>query len=201
MLQGGFISSEWLNKPEPVFDKLKNVSLRKYMPWIHYWGGWPLFQEMLNTLDVIAKKHSVSISNVAVRLHLLVPSSASLLSRAPPTVTQSVYTTLPRLMRRPLSWCGYLSFHEDDPSDVVKILVLLVQSCNISCLRFVAAYLWHHIHLSKPRYSYRTLYQLYTGPLGARSEGGRRGCSGCPSRLQRAYKGQQENLFIHFGQG
>ena len=66
--QGGFISSEWLNKPEPVFDKLKNVSLRKYMPWIHYWGGWPLFQEMLNTLDVIAKKHSVSISNVAVRL-------------------------------------------------------------------------------------------------------------------------------------
>lgn len=113
--QGGFISSEWLNKPEPVFDKLKNVSLRKYMPWIHYWGGWPLFQEMLNTLDVIAKKHSVSISNVAVRLHLLVPNTVSLLLRAPPTMTQSVYTTLIRLMRRPVCWCGYsLSVHADD---------------------------------------------------------------------------------------
>ena len=76
--KGGFISSEWLNKPEPVFDKLKNVSLRKYMPWIHYWGGWPLFQEMLNTLDVIAKKHSVSISNVAVRLFCFILFHVSL---------------------------------------------------------------------------------------------------------------------------
>lgn len=65
-LKGGFISSEWLNKPEPLNDKLKNVSLRKYLPWIKYWGGWGLFQQMLSTLDVIAKKHSVSISNVAV---------------------------------------------------------------------------------------------------------------------------------------
>ena len=64
--QGGFISSDWLNKPEPLNDKLKNVSLRKYLPWIQYWGGWGLFQEMLSTLDVISKKYSVSISNVAV---------------------------------------------------------------------------------------------------------------------------------------
>ena len=64
--QGGFISSDWLNKPEPLNDKLKNVSLRKYLPWIQYWGGWGLFQEMLSTLDIIAKKYSVSISNVAV---------------------------------------------------------------------------------------------------------------------------------------
>ena len=66
-LQGGFISNEWLNKPEPNVDKLKNVSLRKYYPWIRYWGGWSLFQEMLNVLNVIANKYSVSISNVAVR--------------------------------------------------------------------------------------------------------------------------------------
>lgn len=135
--QGGFISSEWLNKPEPVFDKLKNVSLRKYMPWIHYWGGWSLFQEMLNTLDVIAKKHSVSISNVAVRLHLLVPHTVSLLPWAPPIMTQSVYTTLIRLM----SWlvCRGVSLiiHTYDASDVVKLLVLLVRSCDISCLRLI----------------------------------------------------------------
>lgn len=31
-----------------------------------YWGGWGLFQEMLAVLDVVSKKYSVSISNVAV---------------------------------------------------------------------------------------------------------------------------------------
>ena len=55
------------NKKQPLIDSLENVSLRKYLPWIQYWGGWELFQEMLTTLNVIAKKHSVSLSNVAVR--------------------------------------------------------------------------------------------------------------------------------------
>jgi hypothetical protein len=65
-IQGGFLSSAWLNKPMPARESLTNVSLRKYLPWIVLWGGWDLFQELLNVLDVIAKKHSVSISNVAV---------------------------------------------------------------------------------------------------------------------------------------
>lgn len=56
-----------MNKPEPLIDSLSNVSLRKYLPWIQYWGGWGLLQEMLAVLGVIAEKHSVSISNVAVR--------------------------------------------------------------------------------------------------------------------------------------
>ena len=66
-LMGGFVSSEWLNQPQPARESLTNVSLRKYLPWIMYWGGWDLFQEMLAVLDVIAKKHDVSISNVALR--------------------------------------------------------------------------------------------------------------------------------------
>jgi len=66
-LLGGFLSSSWLNKPEPFPESLTNVSLRKYLPWIQIWGGWPLFQELLSVLDVVAKKHSVSISNVALR--------------------------------------------------------------------------------------------------------------------------------------
>jgi aryl-alcohol dehydrogenase-like predicted oxidoreductase len=66
-LLGGFISSYWKGKPEPIFDTLTNVSLRKYLPWIQYWGGWKLFQELLTVLDKIAVKHSVSISNVAIR--------------------------------------------------------------------------------------------------------------------------------------
>lgn len=31
------------------------------------WGGWALFQELLEVLSSIGKKHSVSISNVATR--------------------------------------------------------------------------------------------------------------------------------------
>jgi hypothetical protein len=64
--QGGFLSEEWVGKPEPLIDSLSNVSLRKYLPWIKYWGGWGLFQEMLTVLGTVAKKHSVSIPNVAV---------------------------------------------------------------------------------------------------------------------------------------
>eukprot|EP00596_Hydrurales_sp_CCMP1899_P007190 CAMPEP_0119044360 /NCGR_PEP_ID=MMETSP1177-20130426/30893_1 /TAXON_ID=2985 /ORGANISM="Ochromonas sp, Strain CCMP1899" /LENGTH=374 /DNA_ID=CAMNT_0007014373 /DNA_START=203 /DNA_END=1327 /DNA_ORIENTATION=- len=66
-LMGGFLSKEWMGKQEPLYDSLENVSLRKYLPWIKYWGGWSLFQEMLTVLDIIGKKHSVSLSNIAVR--------------------------------------------------------------------------------------------------------------------------------------
>mmetsp|Transcript_10617 Transcript_10617/g.17868 ORF Transcript_10617/g.17868 Transcript_10617/m.17868 type:complete len:487 (-) Transcript_10617:129-1589(-) len=72
-LLGGFLSNYWLGKPEPTGEDaesakmLSNVSLRKYLRWIQVWGGWPLFQELLATLDRVAAKHHVSISNVAQR--------------------------------------------------------------------------------------------------------------------------------------
>lgn len=31
------------------------------------WGGWSLFQELLQTLKAVANKHGVSISTVAVK--------------------------------------------------------------------------------------------------------------------------------------
>lgn len=66
-LLGGFLSSKWLGQPEPRPDLLTNVSLRKYLPWISYWGGWGLFQELLVVLNTVANKHKVSLSNVALR--------------------------------------------------------------------------------------------------------------------------------------
>lgn len=66
-LMGGFLSSRWKGQPEPPLESLSNVSLRKYLPWIRYWGGWQLFQEMLTVLDVVAMKHGVTISTVALR--------------------------------------------------------------------------------------------------------------------------------------
>ena len=71
--KGGFLSDYWLGKADPseansdAGNALSNVSLRKYLPWIHQWGGWVLFQELLTALKEVADKHSVSIANVAVR--------------------------------------------------------------------------------------------------------------------------------------
>ena len=66
-LLGGFLSESWIGRPEPSVNSLTNVSLRKYLPWIYYWGGWGLFQELLLTLKDIGNKHSTSLSTIALR--------------------------------------------------------------------------------------------------------------------------------------
>ena len=79
VLLGGFLSENWLDKPEPISEKLTNVSLRKYLPWIKLWGGWGKFQVLLKTLKEIANKHQVSLSNVAMRWVLQQEQVAGLL--------------------------------------------------------------------------------------------------------------------------
>lgn len=68
-LAGGFLSARWLGQPEPTgpFD---NRSLTKYKLVIDDFGGWGLFQRLLEVLDGIARKHGVSIAAVASR-HVL----------------------------------------------------------------------------------------------------------------------------------
>ncbi|KKF96270.1 General stress protein 69 [Ceratocystis platani] len=67
-LCGGFLADKWLDRPEPeLFAPGLTPSQRKYFEMIGIWGGWTLFQELLGVLDRIAKKHKVSISNVATR--------------------------------------------------------------------------------------------------------------------------------------
>ncbi|KAF5594334.1 hypothetical protein FPANT_4885 [Fusarium pseudoanthophilum] len=67
-LCGGFIADKWLNQPEPdVYDTNITPSQRKYYGMICSWGGWSLFQELLNVLRTIATKHKVNISNIATR--------------------------------------------------------------------------------------------------------------------------------------
>ncbi|EOD52532.1 putative aldo keto reductase protein [Neofusicoccum parvum UCRNP2] len=67
-LCGGFLAKKWLNKPEPeLFSSDITPSQRKYFEAILSWGGWQLFQTLLQTLSTIAAKHGVSISNVATR--------------------------------------------------------------------------------------------------------------------------------------
>ena len=61
---GGFLGERWLGAPEPQAP-LENRSLVKYKLVIDEFGGWPLFQELLRVLDVIARKHGADIATVA----------------------------------------------------------------------------------------------------------------------------------------
>jgi aryl-alcohol dehydrogenase-like predicted oxidoreductase len=75
-LCGGLLSEEYLGKPEPTRRELNTASLGKYKQMIDAWGGWELFQELLETLKGIAGKHRVSIANLAVRYILDRPAVA-----------------------------------------------------------------------------------------------------------------------------
>jgi len=66
-LCGGLLSEKYLRRPEPYGSELNTASLYKYKNMIDRWGNWDLFQELLSTLNHIAKRHAVSIANIAVR--------------------------------------------------------------------------------------------------------------------------------------
>ncbi|HIK26548.1 MAG: aldo/keto reductase [Oscillatoriaceae bacterium SKW80] len=73
---GGLLSEKYLGQPEPKRAMLATASLNKYKNMIDAWGGWNLFQELLQVLKEIADKHKVSISNVAVRYIIEKPAVA-----------------------------------------------------------------------------------------------------------------------------
>lgn len=64
-LLGGFLSEKYLNSPKPTRTDLSTASLQKYYNMINAWGGWELFQELLQILHQISKKHSCTIANVS----------------------------------------------------------------------------------------------------------------------------------------
>lgn len=78
-LCGGLLSAAWLGKPEPTQSQLGTASLRKYKQMIDLWGGWNLFQQLLNVLHRIATDHDVSIANVAVAAILERPAVAGVI--------------------------------------------------------------------------------------------------------------------------
>jgi aryl-alcohol dehydrogenase-like predicted oxidoreductase len=65
-LAGGFLAQRWLGRAEPR-GALANRSLVKYRLIVDEFGGWDLFQELLRELSAIARKHEVSLANIAVR--------------------------------------------------------------------------------------------------------------------------------------
>jgi aryl-alcohol dehydrogenase-like predicted oxidoreductase/enamine deaminase RidA (YjgF/YER057c/UK114 family) len=74
-LCGGFLSEKWLDKPEPT--DIADWSRSKYKRFIDAAGGWQPFQTLLGAASGIARKHGVSISNVASRWVLEQPAVAA----------------------------------------------------------------------------------------------------------------------------
>ena len=78
-LLGGFLSEKYLEFPEPQKGVLNTASLQKYYNMIKAWGGWDLFQELLQVLSEISKKHYCSISNVATSFIMQKPMVAGVI--------------------------------------------------------------------------------------------------------------------------
>jgi aryl-alcohol dehydrogenase-like predicted oxidoreductase len=73
---GGFLSERWLGKPEPRVG-LGNRSLIKYKLIIDDFGGWDLFQQLLEVLATAAVRHGSDIATVASRAILDRPQVAA----------------------------------------------------------------------------------------------------------------------------
>ena len=74
---GGFLSERWLGQPEPA--EIADWSKMKYRRFIDATGGWDAYQAILTAADQIARKHGVSITNVASRWVLEQPHVAGVI--------------------------------------------------------------------------------------------------------------------------
>lgn len=78
-LAGGFLSDRWLGKEEPNVDESYTWSQMKYKRFIDQAGSWTDFQTLLKTVDKVARKHNVSIANVASRFIMEQPHVAGVI--------------------------------------------------------------------------------------------------------------------------
>ncbi|MBM7047275.1 aldo/keto reductase [Rhizobium lusitanum] len=75
---GGFLSDRWLGQPEPDMP-LENRSLVKYKLIIDDFGGWDLFQLLLETLKTIGDRYEVDIATIASAWVLKQPQVAAVI--------------------------------------------------------------------------------------------------------------------------
>ena len=66
-LAGGLLTDRWHGRPEPAAADIGDWSTMKYMRFVDRIGGWDVLQGVLAALSAIARKHGVSIANVASR--------------------------------------------------------------------------------------------------------------------------------------
>ncbi len=71
---GGFLTERWLGEDEPAWGHLETWSEMKYGRFIKEAGGWDALQGLLREVSAVAKKHGVSMANVACRAILERPA-------------------------------------------------------------------------------------------------------------------------------
>ncbi|MBX2884461.1 MAG: aldo/keto reductase [Granulosicoccus sp.] len=76
VLAGGFLTDHWLNQTDPGME-FENRSLVKYRLIIEEFGGWELFQQLLQVLRAVADRHKVDISSIAIGQMLNHPAVTS----------------------------------------------------------------------------------------------------------------------------
>ena len=89
-LAGGLLSERFLGALEPAPGQLNTASLHKYKQMIDIWGGWGLFQELLQTLNNLATAKNLSIANLAVRYVLERPAVAGVIIGARLGLTEHI---------------------------------------------------------------------------------------------------------------
>jgi aryl-alcohol dehydrogenase-like predicted oxidoreductase/enamine deaminase RidA (YjgF/YER057c/UK114 family) len=83
-LAGGWLSDRWLGQPEPDWERNGTWSQMKYGRFVRVAGGWEALQRVLRAADGVARRHGVSIANVASRYVLEQPAVAGIIIGARP---------------------------------------------------------------------------------------------------------------------
>jgi enamine deaminase RidA (YjgF/YER057c/UK114 family) len=76
-LAGGFLAEKWRGRPEP--SEIPDWSKSKYKRFIDVIGGWTVLQSLLQALAAVARRHGVSLSNVATRWVMQQPAVAAVI--------------------------------------------------------------------------------------------------------------------------
>jgi aryl-alcohol dehydrogenase-like predicted oxidoreductase/enamine deaminase RidA (YjgF/YER057c/UK114 family) len=66
-LAGGLLTEKWLGRPKPAESDVADWSTMKYLRFVEQIGGWAVLQSILDAVSQVARKHDVSIGNVATR--------------------------------------------------------------------------------------------------------------------------------------
>jgi aryl-alcohol dehydrogenase-like predicted oxidoreductase/enamine deaminase RidA (YjgF/YER057c/UK114 family) len=76
-IAGGLLTQRWLGRPEPLASDINDWSKMKYKRFVDAVGGWAALQALLTALDEVARRHRVSVANVATRWALEHPAVAA----------------------------------------------------------------------------------------------------------------------------
>ena len=79
VLAGGFLTERWLDRPAPTEAERATWSEMKYHRFIEVAGGWERFQLLARAVAAVARKHGVSMANVACRAILDEPGVAAVI--------------------------------------------------------------------------------------------------------------------------